>query len=175
MLRTGLEDPSGPMTSGAPGAPAPRVGAALFRWGGPFEQVADFRVAGRREVLVPMAHRMERLRSPGTDELVDFGAGRGAGLGGGHRHGHDDAGGPGAAEDDQGRPQAGAGGHPVIDQDHDPAPHRRRPPVAPIGAPPARPIVRETEPGLPTRRGMIRERRTTRDWAGETDVGPRPE
>jgi hypothetical protein len=76
------------MISGASGAPtpAPRIGHGTSRSRGLSEQVPDFSVAGRREVLVPMAHRMERLRSPGTDDLIDLGAECGTGLGGGHRH-----------------------------------------------------------------------------------------
>src|SRR6516162_11093864 len=101
-LRIGLGFLSGPMTSAWPGdlAAAPRIGDGTSRSRRPLEQGADFGVAGRREVLVPMAHRMERLRSPGTDDLVDLGAERGAGLGGGH----DDPGGLGAAEPGEGRP-----------------------------------------------------------------------
>src|SRR4051812_5666629 len=84
--------PSRPMTSGRPGdpAPPPRIGAGTSRPRRPSEQVANFPVAGRGEVLVPTAHRMERLGHPGTDDLVDLGAERGAGLGRGDRHGHDD-------------------------------------------------------------------------------------
>src|SRR4051794_14446847 len=126
------------MTSGRPGdpAPPPRIGAGTSRSRRPSEQVANFPVAGRGEVLVPTAHRMERLGDPGTDDHVDLGAERRAGLGRGDRYGHDDLRGPAAAEDGEGRPQAGAGGHPVIDEDDDPAAHRRGLPVAPIGAAP---------------------------------------
>jgi hypothetical protein len=80
---------------------------------------------------------MERLRSPGTDDLIDLGAECGTG----HGHGHDDPGGPGAAEDGQGRPDAGAGSHPIIDQEHDPAAHGRGPPVAPIGTLPPQELL----------------------------------
>src|SRR3954464_7245532 len=126
------------MTSGRPGdpAPPPRIGAGTSRSRRPSEQVANFPVAGRGEVLVPMAHRMERLRHPGTDDLVDLGAERGAGRGRGDRYGHDDPRGPAAAEDGEGRPQAGAGGPPVSEEDDDPAAHGRGLPGAPIGATP---------------------------------------
>src|SRR3954453_16000227 len=119
-----------------PPAPPPRMRAGPSRARRPSEQVANFPVAGRSEVLVPMAHRMERLGHPGTDDHVDLGAERGAGLGRGDRYGHDDPRGPAAAEDGEGRPQAGAGGPPGIEGDDDPAAHRGGLPGAPIGAAP---------------------------------------
>src|SRR4051794_8075753 len=79
-----------------PGIRSPRALPRLVRRNaaapGPPEQLADLLIGRLREVLVPEAHRVERLGRPGADDLVHLVLELLAGRRRRDRHGHDDPG-----------------------------------------------------------------------------------
>jgi peptidyl-prolyl cis-trans isomerase A (cyclophilin A) len=107
-------------------------GSQHFGGPGPPEQLADFLVGRLREVLVPQADRVERLRLVGADGLVRLPLELLARLDRPDRDGDHD---PGRLQPAQGGhrgPHGRAGGQPVVHQDHRLPPDVQRRPVAAI-------------------------------------------
>src|SRR5919106_2477740 len=98
----------------------PALGLASQR-----EQLADLLVRGLREVLVPAAHGVERLRRDGADDLVDLRPQRFAGVGCCGRNRHHDARGLQLAQRLDGGEHSGPGRQPVIHEDYGATPHVR--------------------------------------------------